>query len=215
MGSIDYPFRGSGVCRWRGCAIRRRLPSCLGRGAQAEASGRDAHLVAEISSHLVERRDFPGVVERFLSTGTEPWKNDVDQSLADELQIWRELHEQFNGSQRELTLRAYLDFFALASKTPSCGPNAIRCSTIHQAKGLQFEHVYLVGLTQDILPSYYAIRPAKGVQRMEEERRACFVAITRARKSLTLTGARRHNHFPKSESQFLREMRIRLGGHSG
>lgn len=58
--------------------------------------------------------------------------------------------------------------------------------TIHWSKGLEFEHLYIVGLEEDILPSYHSLGDNELV---EEERRLAYVALTRARKSLSITHA--------------------------
>ena len=62
--------------------------------------------------------------------------------------------------------------------------------TVHAAKGLEFEHVYLIGMAQEVFPFFRALKKGPTSQEMEEERRSCFVAITRARKTLTMTRSR-------------------------
>ena len=53
-----------------------------------------------------------------------------------------------------MTLNTYLQRLDLSSKTPPPAPNAIQCITVHRAKGLQFRHVYLIGMAQEVFPSY-------------------------------------------------------------
>ena len=82
----------------------------------------------------------------------------------------------------------------------------MQCLTIHLAKGQEFQHVYLVGLVEDQLPSYFAKQKGEHSREIEEERRACFVAITRVQGSLTLTYARSYSGYSKAPSRFLLEM---------
>ncbi len=93
-------------------------------------------------------------------------------------------------------------------KSPPIPPDAVRCLTIHSAKGLEWDHVYIVGLADDQLPSYQSIKKGESSREMQEERRNCFVAITRARKSLTLTYAARYFGWGKNPSRFLSEMEV-------
>ena len=78
--------------------------------------------------------------------------------------------------------------------------------TIHSAKGKEFDHVYIVGLVEDELPSFQSKQKGDQSPEMEEERRNCFVAITRTIKTLTLTYAARYRAWPKEPSRFLSEM---------
>lgn len=178
---------------------------------EAAAVGADTQaslLLAKIRSSLVERLDFPGVVEWFLSEGWKPWEDPKDRDLTDEIETWRELHRDIvsDMGQAELTLNAWLQKMALAPKTARPGPNAVRCITVHGSKGLEFKHVYLVGMAQEVLPSFQAIRKGGASGELEEERRSCFVALTRVQETLTLTRARQYYGWPKEPSQFLGEM---------
>jgi DNA helicase-2/ATP-dependent DNA helicase PcrA len=78
--------------------------------------------------------------------------------------------------------------------------------TIHGAKGKEFKHVYLIGLVEDELPSFQSKQKGDSSPEMEEERRNCFVAITRAIETLTLSYAQRYRGWPKEPSRFLFEM---------
>ena len=70
----------------------------------------------------------------------------------------------------------------------------------------EFEYVYLMGLVEDELPSFQSKRKGDRSPEMEEERRNCFVAITRTIKTLTLSYAERYRGWPKGPSRFLYEM---------
>ena len=82
--------------------------------------------------------------------------------------------------------------------------------TVHGAKRLEFRHVYLIGMAQEVLPSFQALRRGERSRGLGEERRNCFVAITRAERTLTLTltRAERYYGYPKAPSQFLAEMGV-------
>ncbi|MBI1320007.1 MAG: AAA family ATPase [Candidatus Hydrogenedens sp.] len=97
--------------------------------------------------------------------------------------------KQYEAKRGKTTLLDYLQDTMLLSDTDSYDPDApsVTLLTCHTAKGLEFTHVYLVGMEEGYLPHGTDFDPEKDV---EEERRLCYVAMTRARKSLVLTAAR-------------------------
>lgn len=173
------------------------------------AGGREA-LVQRLRASLVDRLEFPRVVDWFLTEGARAFADPDDQALATELATWRELHDELVREHGEgsLTLNVYLQHMDLAPKAPRPGPNAVRCMTVHGAKGLEFKHVYLIGMAQEVFPSFQAIRKGLTSRELEEERRNCFVAITRVQETLTLTRARQYYGYAKKGSQFITEMGI-------
>ncbi len=96
--------------------------------------------------------------------------------------------------------------------------NAVVMMTMHSAKGLEFPHVFLVGFEDGLFPGMRAIGD---VEEMEEERRLCYVAITRAKKQLTISYARQRMLYGRTNaalpSRFLREIPetevVRKGGY--
>ena len=83
----------------------------------------------------------------------------------------------------------------------------VNLMTIHSAKGLEFPHVFIVGLEENIFPSPMALNSQR---ELEEERRLLYVAITRAEKSCTLSCARNRYRYGKMEfdtpSRFIRDI---------
>jgi ATP-dependent DNA helicase UvrD/PcrA len=106
-------------------------------------------------------------------------------------------------------LRAYLNRLSLDTREEEDGPTAARVTllTLHGAKGLEFKTVFLVGLEEGFLPH-------AGMQGeppdLEEERRLCYVGLTRAREELILTRAatrlRRGRDVPRTPSRFLADI---------
>ncbi len=125
-----------------------------------------------------------------------------------EREIWRGIVRDLGGddSAYTMSLGQFLQELALANKSPEAPSSAVRCLTVHASKGMEFRHVYLVGMAEDQLPSFQAKKAGDDSREMQEERRNCFVAITRTMETLTLTYADRYNGWRKTSSRFLDEM---------
>lgn len=130
--------------------------------------------------------------------------NDYQQ----EKSVWDSIYTNIksNYGKEQLSLHLLLQELDLNSKTPEPPQNAIRCYTIHAAKGLEFKQVYLIGLVEEQLPSWGAVKKGDNSSEIQEERRNCFVAITRAEISLTLSYADQYFGWTKKPSRFLQEM---------
>src|SRR5690606_14714128 len=85
-------------------------------------------------------------------------------------------------------LSAFLQEFALVSDldTYKSDDPGVTLMTVHSAKGLEFDEIFLIGLEEGLLPHASALESDR---ELEEERRLCYVAMTRARRRLTLTAA--------------------------
>ena len=129
------------------------------------------------------------------------------------------------GDDEELkemnTMQAFLAHAALESGETQAGDksNCVHLMTLHSAKGLEFPSIYLVGMEEGLFPHQ---RSSNDLKQLEEERRLCYVGITRAKKTLTLTYTqyrRLHgsDYYPQP-SRFINEIpaellcEIRLGG---
>ncbi len=75
---------------------------------------------------------------------------------------------------------------------------------------MEFAHVYLMGLVEDQLPSWAAVKKGDDSIEMQEERRNCFVAITRVEESFTLTYSSEVFGWKKQPSRFLKEMGFKV-----
>ena len=116
-----------------------------------------------------------------------------------------------SGAAGEKGLRDFIDRLSLESdreeETPESG-HGVTLITLHAAKGLEFPHVYVLGLEEGLLP--HERSRADGT--IDEERRLLYVAITRARERLTLTHCRTRFRYgqalPRQPSSFLRELDV-------
>ena len=129
-----------------------------------------------------------------------------DDDLKDDLSAWRRLSGEIRAAVGPTSLDRFLQELELRSKEPVPAPGAVSLATIHSAKGLEFDTVYLIGLAEEILPSWHSVTRRNGSPALEEERRECFVAVTRTKERLILSRAQRYRGWPKQPSRFLAEM---------
>ena len=179
-------------------------------------NGRYEEALARIRADLVDGLRFPGGVEDFLDGDWRSWSGDeFVEETKEEVATWKDLHEDLAAEYGDsVPLHTYLQQLDLLSRSPSPSASALQCMTVHGAKGLEFNHVYLIGMAQEVFPSYRALKKGETSAEVEEERRSCFVAITRAQGTLTMTGARTYFGYQKRPCQFLAEMGV-VGRMSG
>lgn len=129
--------------------------------------------------------DSTGYVKELEAEGTEEAEARIEN--IDELITKVVSYEEEND---EPTLSGFLEEVALVADIDSVDgdDNQVLLMTLHSAKGLEFPFVYLAGMEDGIFPSYMTIT-ADDPTEIEEERRLCYVGITRAMKDLTLTCA--------------------------
>ena len=110
------------------------------------------------------------------------------------------------------TLSGFLEEVALVADIDNleADENRVLLMTLHSAKGLEFPFVYLSGMEDGIFPSYMSIMADNPAEEIEEERRLCYVGITRAMKRLTMTAARmrmiRGQNQMNAVSRFMKEV---------
>jgi DNA helicase-2/ATP-dependent DNA helicase PcrA len=99
---------------------------------------------------------------------------------------------QYEQGKAKISLGDFLDEVTLGerefgdSKDKQLSRNAIALLTMHASKGLEYPHVYIVGLEEGILPHHRTLK-AETEDDIDEERRLCYVGITRAQEKLTLS----------------------------
>lgn len=174
-------------------------------------------IVDKVSNFLIEGRDFQKfsriAIEWFKKIEVKKQSSTDDPSkeafarFQEELSAWEHLMQEIiNVLGSEISLEAFLHELQMHSKEAPIKPNTVILMTIHGAKGKEFDHVYIIGLVEDELPSFQSKQKGEKSPEMEEERRNCFVAITRTIKTLTLSYAKRYRGWTKQPSRFLYEM---------
>jgi DNA helicase-2/ATP-dependent DNA helicase PcrA len=101
------------------------------------------------------------------------------------------------------TLRAFTDtLMARAKDQHEPATRTVTLATLHAAKGLEWDHVHLIGVSEGLLPISYATR----FEDVDEERRLAYVGITRAARTLSMSWARGRGRTDRMPSRFLREI---------
>lgn len=142
--------------------------------------------IDEFIKEVIESTDYRNVIES---------EADTDDEVADRLSNLDELVSKastyMENAEEEPTLSGFLEEVALVADIDNMDESVNRVSlmTLHSAKGLEFPAVYLVGMEDGLFPSYMTLSSGN-TDDIEEERRLCYVGITRAMKSLSISCAR-------------------------
>ena len=96
----------------------------------------------------------------------------------------------------QVILEDFLYEIALVSDTDNLNisDDKLTLMSLHASKGLEYDTIYLTGMNEGVFPSYQSITADDGNAEIEEERRLCYVGVTRAKKNLYLSAARRRMH---------------------
>jgi DNA helicase-2/ATP-dependent DNA helicase PcrA len=156
--------------------------------------------LSDLLGRLLERIDYQQFLLSDSEDGEERWDN---------IQELRTVAVQYDGLAPDVALPTFLEDVALMSDTDEYDEkvDAVTLITLHAAKGLEFPVVFIVGMEEGMLPH---IRSFDDPAQMEEERRLCYVGITRAKERVFLVRAfRRHymgmgTHNPAS--RFLKDI---------
>ena len=154
------------------------------------------HLIHEMRLSLADM-SMQNLIQAILDkTGyAEDLKNeDTDESEARLENIDEFINKAvtYEEGAEEPNLSGFLEEVALVADIDSVedGDNRVLLMTLHSAKGLEFPYVYLAGMEDGLFPSYMSIAADDPTEEIEEERRLCYVGITRSMKELTITCAR-------------------------
>ncbi|MBQ8802040.1 MAG: DNA helicase PcrA [Tyzzerella sp.] len=171
-------------------------------------------LVSELMKEIL---DYTGYIEELEAESEEEAQARIENidELLSKIAIYEESCED-----EEPTLSGFLEEVALVADIDSLDESNdyVVLMTLHSAKGLEFPEVYLVGMEDGIFPSYMTIT-ADDPAEIEEERRLCYVGITRAMENLTMTCAKRRMVRGETQynkmSRFLKEVPVHLFASKG
>ena len=139
--------------------------------------------------------------------------NEENQTRIENIREFMGAVTEFEQKSEDKSLFAFLENVALVTELDNQEdvPNYVTMMTLHSAKGLEYDAVFLSGMEEGIFPSARALQEEN---RLEEERRLCYVGVTRARKLLHLSFARRRLLFNQMQfnapSCFIQEIPKRL-----
>ena len=188
-----------------------RVQAVPGIGKAALKIGVFTDQISEFRKMLKEETPIKAVIEAILDkTGyRDELKEEGEVEAESRMENIEELINKavsYWESAEEPSLSAFLEEVALVADIDSMDESEDRIilMTLHSAKGLEFPYVYLAGMEDGLFPSGMSLM--EGPEALEEERRLCYVGITRAEKRLTLTAAK--SRMVKGEMQYARTSRF-------
>ena len=170
-------------------SVRRSLAKIEGFVSfiQSFRSKAEAYTVRELLEDIIEKT---GYVEELRKENTDEARARIENidELISKAQVYQDTMEE-QGEKAELS--GFLEEIALVADidTVDESQDYVLLMTLHSAKGLEFPRVFITGMEDGIFPGYVTLMNGDPSE-LEEERRLCYVGITRAMKELTLTCAR-------------------------
>nr|WP_317379365.1 DNA helicase PcrA [uncultured Faecalimonas sp.] len=230
---INVPKRGIGLT-----TVNRITEAAQQRGISFYEALCSADLVPGLGRSISKLESFAAMIEHFRNESERLSIKELVEEILDETGYVEELKaegeveaearlqniDEFlnkiavyeESCEEELpTLSGFLEEVALVADIDSLDEESdyVVLMTLHSAKGLEFPYVYLAGMEDGIFPSYMTIT-ADDPTEIEEERRLCYVGITRAKKELAMTCARRRMIRGETQynkmSRFLKEVPPKL-----
>ena len=201
----DYADK-MGISLYEALRVAEEVPS-IGRSLskidgfvtfiQMLKSKAQAYTVEDLLKEIIE---LTGYVKELEAEDTEEARariENIDELISKTVTYQQTMEEQ----DQPATLAGFLEEVALVADIDTVDPEQdyVLLMTLHSAKGLEFPRVFMAGMETGIFPNYMSINYGDGSE-LEEERRLCYVGITRAMKELTMTCARQR--MVRGETQY-------------
>ena len=167
---------------------------CLSKSKELEFK----NLILELSE-ASKNTDLTELIDLVLEKSGIKAEMEKDKTLESELRLenlleFKSITENYQKETGTVNLEDFLEDISLVADVSEHSDNddAITLMTMHSAKGLEFKVVFLAGMEENIMPHTMSLQEKNGI---EEERRLCYVAITRAKERLYITNAKRRMLF--------------------
>jgi DNA helicase II / ATP-dependent DNA helicase PcrA len=209
--NLDTIAQQLGVPLWEILSDETSVKTVAGRSSKAVLGF--AEMIADVKEHLEELSateifqlmiDKSGYLEALKLEGTD----EAEDRRQNVVELYNAI-VQYAQENEDNSLEGFLSNASLASDLDNLeeGENAVSLMTLHSAKGLEFPIVFMVGMEEGLFPNFRSLNDPRA---LEEERRLCYVGITRAQEQLFLTHAAERclwgSYSPAVPSQFLSEL---------
>ena len=215
IGRIDSYAQSTGSSFFDICRMADKVPG-IGRGGlkvrefanfiRALQKDAQTQTPTEVIRNVLEKT---GYVEDLRLEGTDEAADRIAniEELINKAAAYEDTFHTDETRAAGPTLRGFLEEVALVADIDSFDQEDDRVvlMTLHAAKGLEFRNVYIAGMDEGLFPSYQSTMSSDPSD-IEEERRLCYVGITRAKEHLTMTGARMR--MLRGQMEWFRESRF-------
>ena len=212
LGRVQDYADNMGISLYEALRVAEEVPS-IGRSLskidgfvtfiQMLKSKADVLTVEEILQEVIDSTGYVAELEAEDTEESRARIENIDELISKTVAYQEDMEEQ----NQPATLSGFLEEVALVADIDTVDPDQdyVLLMTLHSAKGLEFPKVFMVGMEDGIFPSHMTISYGDDGE-MEEERRLCYVGITRAMKDLTLTCAQQR--MIRGETQYNRVSRF-------
>ena len=212
LGRVQDYADNMGISLYEALRVAEEVPS-IGRSLskidgfvtfiQMLKSKADVMTVEEILQEVIHSTGYVAELEAEDTEESRARIENIDELISKTVAYQEAMEEQ----NQSATLSGFLEEVALVADIDTVDPDQdyVLLMTLHSAKGLEFPKVFMVGMEDGIFPSHMTISYGDDGE-MEEERRLCYVGITRAMKDLTLTCAQQR--MIRGETQYNRVSRF-------
>lgn len=211
---INTPKRGIGLKTIENLTIRADSEGIS--IYEAIESGKELEFKNTIEKlkSIAEDLTLTELIDKVLDASGMKKELESEQTLESEVRLenleeFKSITKAFEEKEGLISLEDFLLEISLVSDVEEYkdDPNRISLMTVHSVKGLEFDHVFVIGMEEGLFPHMNSLMENGA---LEEERRLCYVAITRARDDLHLVNARRRTLFGKEQvnpvSRFISEI---------